>query len=141
MCEEKEICVDPDLLLMILNEPGFDNIINTWFTFSDQLPSLSEMGFVKTSDERWEHKSLGIGAKVKHHVTQKTSKDWTTCDIEHYEQEEVAFLYELGKPEKIIAAIVYKPVENQGLVISKKLLQNRSLAKKIDQLLTKRGNI
>ncbi|RLI80679.1 hypothetical protein DRP04_07885 [Archaeoglobales archaeon] len=134
--------VDPDLLLMMLNEPGFENIIKMWFTDYNPLPSLSEMGFVKISENRWEHKSFGIGAKIKRKVTQKTSKDWTTCDIEHYTQEiEVAFLYKLNNPEKIVAAIVYQPVENQGLVISKRVLEDPSLAKTIDRLLTNGRNI
>lgn len=130
-----KVLVEPNLLLMMMDEPGFD-MVNIWFTEYNPLPSLSEMGFIKTNDGEWKHKSLKIGAKSRHHVSQKTSKDWTNCDIEHYDQsEDIIFLYQTDNPERIIAALVYQPTENQALLISEDVRKNHSLIETMDRLL------
>jgi len=115
---EDNILVDTDLLLVLMEEPGF-NMRNQWFTGYNPLPGLSELGFEKKDDGKLEHPTLKIGARIKDQTSQGTSKDWTTCDIEHYNKSEtVAFLYHLSDPKKIIAALVYSPQENQALLTS-----------------------
>ena len=114
----EDMLVDTDLLLVLTGESGF-NMRNQWFTEYNPLPKLSVLGFEKTDDGKLEHPALKIGARIKNQTSQGTSKDWTTCDIEHYDKSEtVAFLYHLDNPKRIMVALVYSPQENQALLVS-----------------------
>ena len=110
--------IDMDLLLLLMREPGF-SMRNKWFKEYNPLPRLPELGFEKTNDGKWEHPALKIGARINTQTSQGTSKDWTTCGIEHYSKlESVAFLYHSNDPKRIIVALVYSPEENQALLMS-----------------------